>query len=122
MFEFTRPNRRARSYFSNDHAFEAYHRHRWDQPPTVERVKGQLYWKVTWADGDELKYRPEPYVQELCRLVGPECLAASIFFETGATPNGRPWGQQLWWRMRLWLAHQHGVGAKFDDDDEDADK
>jgi hypothetical protein len=116
LFEHLRPNRHRREDFTSDRAYEVYLKHRWDVEPTVEQEG--LQWRVTWNDGDELQYEPPLWVYELCRLASNECLASTIFFDTGVTPNGRPWAKQAWWRVRLWLAYQQGQSDKLDADDE----
>lgn len=101
---------RPRADFTNDEAYDFYVHNQRQEPPRVEQ-EGRR-WKVSWGPEDVLWYTPGPYMLMLCRLVAHECMAGDIFFETGATPNGRPWTQQPWWRLELWLAHQSGLSAK----------
>jgi len=126
LFEGQRHLRRSRRDFTNDDAYEAYLRHRWDRPPSVKQEG--LRWHVIWDDGDDVWYDPEPWLVELSYMLSQECLASTIWTENGVTPNGLPYGKQIWWRVRLWLDYQQGISKrmkrarKHGDDDEDEDE
>jgi hypothetical protein len=80
--------------------------------PYAEEHDGKFF--LSWG-GEEVEYAPDQEVIAICQFVGQECRAASIFFETGATPGGIPWDQQPWWRVKIWFAMNLGRSEKDSD-------
>ena len=83
-------------------------------PPLVE-LEDEGY-HVQWGGDDNFYYHLTNYEQALCEMVARECMAASFFIENGATPDGRPWGQQHWFRFALWMEWSGGRGDAIDDE------
>ena len=62
-------------------------------------------------DEEDLSYTP--YEMELAGVIGEVLPEIQMLEWIHQTPDGRPWAEQPWWKVELWLAWKQGEAEGF---------